>query len=186
MPWTPIRPPISVVMKRLNRKALAAGTLTFAMVASLLADSVPDPQCPPVTAAPASFFQLVRERDREAARQFYKKHLDIKGMPVAASAEVADQALQRAYEIVTHILAGRPDVFQAMVSNGMYLIIIGKDQVYTDMPEYRNHPNPAYQNERVAGHGRQADQLRRGEPALPAGRPLRRREHRRPRILPHH
>jgi alpha-glucosidase len=140
-------------MKRVNRKALAAGTLTFAMVASLLADYVPDPQCPPVTAPPASFFQLVRERDREAARQFYKKHLDIKGMPVAASAEVADQALQRAYEIVTHILAGRPDVFQAMVSNGMYLIIIGKDQVYTDMPEYRNHPNPAYQNERVRGTG---------------------------------
>jgi hypothetical protein len=30
-----------------------------------------------------------------------------------------------------------------MVKNKMYLIIIGKDQVYTDMPEYRNHPNPA-------------------------------------------
>ncbi len=35
----------------------------------------------------------------------------------------------------------------------MYLIVIGKDQVYTDMPEYRHHPNPAYQNERVRGTG---------------------------------
>src|SRR5438046_10238898 len=35
----------------------------------------------------------------------------------------------------------------------MYLINIGKDQVYTDMPEYRNHPNPAYQNDRVRGTG---------------------------------
>src|SRR5438046_8983101 len=35
----------------------------------------------------------------------------------------------------------------------MYLINIGKDQVYTDMPEYRNHPNPGYQNERVRGTG---------------------------------
>src|SRR6185436_18037684 len=26
-------------------------------------------------------------------------------------------------------------------------------RVYTDMPEYRNHPNPAYQNERVRGTG---------------------------------
>jgi hypothetical protein len=51
------------------------------------------------------------------------------------------------------MLAGRPDILAAMVSNGMYLIIIGKDQVYTDMPEYRNHPNPAYQNERVRGTG---------------------------------
>jgi len=40
-----------------------------------------------------------------------------------------------------------------MIDSGMYLIIIGKDQVYTDMPEYRNHPNPAYQNERVSGTG---------------------------------
>jgi alpha-glucosidase len=106
-----------------------------------------------VTAPPDSFFQLVREPDRDAARQFYKKCLDVKGMPVAASAEVSDQALQRTWHIVTHMLAGRPDIIHAMVTNGMYLIIIGKDQVYTDMPEYRNHPNPAYQNERVRGTG---------------------------------
>src|SRR6266404_8287544 len=110
-------------------------------------------QCPPVTSPPDSFFQLVRERDRDVARQFYKKYIDVKGMPVAASAEVSDVALQRTYDLVTHLLAGRPDIIRAMVSNGMYLIIIGKDQVYTDMPEYRNHPNPAYQNERVRGTG---------------------------------
>ena len=63
-------------------------------------------------------------------------------MPVVAAVEVDDLALQRAWSIVTHMLAGRPDVVEAMVKNRMYLIIIGKDQVYTDMPEYRNHPNP--------------------------------------------
>jgi hypothetical protein len=108
---------------------------------------------PSVSSPPDSFFQIVAERDRDAARAFYKKYIDVKGMPVVAAAEVADQALQRTYWIVTHLLAGRPDVLQAMVSNRMYLIIIGKDQVYTDMPEYRNHPNPAYQNERVRGTG---------------------------------
>src|SRR5258708_5392127 len=90
---------------------------------------------------------------REAARGFYRKYLDIQGMPVASSGAVADEALQRTYDLVTHLLTGRPDVIQAMVSNGMYLIIIGKEQVYTDMPEYRNHPNPVYQNERVRGTG---------------------------------
>jgi hypothetical protein len=35
----------------------------------------------------------------------------------------------------------------------MYLIIIGKDQLYTDMPEYRNARNPDYLNERVRGTG---------------------------------
>jgi alpha-glucosidase len=127
--------------------------LLLALPASTLAQYVLDPRCPPVSSPPDSFFQLVRERDREVARPFYKKYLDVKGMPVVASAEVADAALQRTYEIVTHLLGGRPDVIQAMVTNGMYLIIIGKEQVYTDMPEYRNNPNPAYQNERVRGTG---------------------------------
>jgi len=108
---------------------------------------------PAVTTPPESFFSLVRERDREVARGFYKKHIDIKSLPVAASGEVADLALQRTYEIVTHMLAGRPDVLQAMVERGMYLIIIGADQVYTDMPEYRNSRNPDFQNERVRGTG---------------------------------
>src|SRR5687767_10752043 len=108
---------------------------------------------PPVTAPPETFFQIVAERDREVARRFYKKFIDVRGMPVVAAEVVADQALQRTYSIVTHMLAGRPDILAAMVSNRMYLIIIGKDQVYTDMPEYRNHPNPAYQNERVRGTG---------------------------------
>ena len=102
---------------------------------------------------PESFFALVDSRDRDAARSFYKKYVDVDGMPVVAAAEVADMALTRTCSIVNHMLAGRPDVVRAMVKNGMYLIVIGKDQVYTDMPEYRHHPNPAYQNERVRGTG---------------------------------
>jgi hypothetical protein len=108
---------------------------------------------PEVTRPPDSFFEKVRERDRDVARQFYKKHIDIKGMPVAAAHEVADLALQRTYEIVTHMLAGRPDLLKAMVDRGMYLVIIGKDQVYTDLPENRNARNPDYLNERVRGTG---------------------------------
>jgi hypothetical protein len=108
---------------------------------------------PPVTAPPESVFTKFREGDREVARQFYKKYLDADGIPVLASAEVADQALERTYEIVTHLLAGRPDIREAMVKNGTRLIIIGKDQVYTDMPEYRNAQNPEYLNERVRGTG---------------------------------
>jgi hypothetical protein len=108
---------------------------------------------PPVIAPPESFFERVRENNRDAARRFYRKYADVRGMPVVASAEVADLALQRTYEIVTHMLAGRPDILKAMVDQGMYLIVIGRDQVYTDMPEYRNARNPAYLNERVRGTG---------------------------------
>jgi hypothetical protein len=111
------------------------------------------PTPPPVTAPPDTLFERFRPGDRDVARKFYKKYIDVKGMAVIAAAEVADEALQRTYDIVTHMLAGRPDILDAMVQNGTRLIIIGKDQVYTDMPEYRNHPNPAYQNERVRGTG---------------------------------
>jgi hypothetical protein len=108
---------------------------------------------PAVIAPPELFFEKVRERDRDVARTFYKKYLDVKGLPVVASAEVADEALQRTYDIVTHLLAGRPDILEAMVKHGTRLIVIGKDQVYTDMPEYRNSRNAQYQNERVRGTG---------------------------------
>ena len=108
---------------------------------------------PAVAAVPDAVFERFREGDRDAARRFYRKHIDVKGLAVLASGEVADEALQRTYWIVTHMLAGRPDILEAMGNAGTRLIIIGKDQVYTDMPEYRNHPNPAYQNERVRGTG---------------------------------
>jgi hypothetical protein len=106
-----------------------------------------------VTTPPPAFFQLVPAQHRERAQSFYQKYLDVSGLPVVASSEIADAALQRTHLIVTHLLAGRPDVLARMVENKMYLIIIGKDQVYTDMPEYSDHPNPAYQNERVRGTG---------------------------------
>jgi hypothetical protein len=106
-----------------------------------------------VGSPPDAFFELVSPRHREAARKFYKKHLSVNGLPVAAAEVVDDRALVQTSSIVTHMLAGRPDVLAKMVENGMYLIIIGKDQVYTDMPEYSGHPNPAYQNERVRGTG---------------------------------
>lgn len=108
---------------------------------------------PPVTAPPESFFQAFPQGDREAARKFYKKHVELKGVSVAASGEVADAALERTYYIVSHILAGRPDVLRAMAAQGTRLIIIGKDQLYTDMPEYRNEANPSYLNERDRGTG---------------------------------
>ncbi|HEV3164968.1 MAG TPA: hypothetical protein VGZ22_13140, partial [Isosphaeraceae bacterium] len=142
-------------MKRMVLLRLAAALLTGVVLSSVSsAQQSPVVQgVPPVTAPPESVFEKFEDSDRDVARLFYKKYIDVKGMAVIASAEVADEALQRTYDIVTHLLAGRPDILEAMVKNGTRLIIIGKDQVYTDMPEYRNHPNPAYQNERVRGTG---------------------------------
>jgi alpha-glucosidase len=110
-------------------------------------------QTPRVTMPPESFFAGFRERDREPARRFYQKHVDLKGLHIAAAGVVDDAALQRTHFLVSHLLAGRPDILETMATFGTRLIVIGKDQVYTDMPEYRNAPNPAYLNERVRGTG---------------------------------
>ena len=111
------------------------------------------PAQPKVGDVPDAVFERYKKDDRDLARRFYKKHLDVNGVAVLAAGEVADEALTRTHHIVTHVLAGRPDVLQVMAKNGTRLIVIGKDQVYTDMPEYRNNPNPPYMNERVRGTG---------------------------------
>src|SRR5262245_25731219 len=90
---------------------------TLLMLLLIGAPAVTAAEPPPVIAPPDSFFAMVRDRDRDAARSFYKKYIDVGGMPVVAAAEVADQALQRTHQIVTHLLAGRPDVIRAMVDN---------------------------------------------------------------------
>jgi len=139
---------------RLIQQIVIVTTLAiFSCSMSAYAQSATTTDYPAVTAPPATVFELMREGDRDVARQFYKKYISVRGLPVLASGEVADLALQRTYEIVTHMLAGRPDILKAMTESGIYLIIIGKDQVYTDMPEYRNNPNPDYINERVRGTG---------------------------------
>lgn len=122
----------------------------FSVVPSVLGQGTKTPK---VTPPPEAFFERFKDGDRTVARAFYKKHIDANGLSIAAAGVVADEALERTYEIVTHMLAGRPDIFGAMQKRGTRLIVMGKEQVYTDMPEYRNHPNPKYQNERVRGTG---------------------------------
>ncbi len=141
----------TVKMKPAKPMTAAAMCAVLILVASAPVRSATNTNDPEVTAPPDSVFQMVGERHRDAARAFYQKHVDINGVPVVAAAEVADLALQRAYEIVSHMLAGRPDVLKALADSGMYLVIIGKDQVYTDLPEHRNAANPDYLNERVRG-----------------------------------
>jgi hypothetical protein len=146
-----------IVMNKFSKPIIAAAALAFLALGCRTSPEHPqsarDKEVPQVTAPPESYFAKIPERDRAVARQFYKKYIEIEGVPLSASVEVSDAALQRDYYIVTHMLAGRPDILRTMATNGTRLIIIGKDQKYTDMPEYRNARNPAYLNERVRGTG---------------------------------
>jgi hypothetical protein len=69
---------------------------------------------------------------------FYGKYLDATGVPVLGSAKVQDAALVKACIIVVRMLSKRDDVRQAMVAARMRAAVLARDEVTTDIPEYRD------------------------------------------------
>jgi alpha-glucosidase len=84
---------------------------------------------------------------------FYKKHLDCGGIPIVSSERVADAALVRAGELISRMLADRPDLRAAMIESGVRFVIIGANEETTDVPEYSHMEPKAYVNERSRGFG---------------------------------
>jgi hypothetical protein len=84
---------------------------------------------------------------------FYRKHADVCGLPILASAKVEDRALQVAADIVSNMLADRPDVRKKLVEGRVRVGIIGRDEQTTDMPEYSDLGDKEYWNKRARGLG---------------------------------
>jgi hypothetical protein len=74
----------------------------------------------------------------DAADGFYQKYCDANGQPVLAPAEVPDRAVEwiryQALEMVKRL----PDTVQAMIGNGSRIVVKGRAQTLTDIPEYRD------------------------------------------------
>ena len=75
-------------------------------------------------------------------KNFFSKRLDFHGIPIKAHKVVADEALYAAYErlalMFTNLLTKQPIVLSNLVAAGAALHIIGRDQVTTDLPEWRH------------------------------------------------
>lgn len=75
-------------------------------------------------------------------KDFFSKQLDFHGIPIKAHQVVADEALVAAYDrlswLFTNLLAAQPAVIANLVAAGAELHIIGRDQVTTDLPEWRH------------------------------------------------
>ena len=88
---------------------------------------------------------------------FYKKYIETEGLYVTSSAKVSDEALLKACDIISLMLAKRPDVKAHMVKKGCHAMIIGKDEATCDLPEFAhicNSPDSiAYWNWRARGFG---------------------------------
>lgn len=70
-------------------------------------------------------------------KDFFSKELSFHGIPIKAHQVVADEALYAAYDRLSRLLANLPVVVTNLVAAKVELHIIGKDQVTTDLPEWR-------------------------------------------------
>lgn len=68
---------------------------------------------------------------------FFAKRLDYEGIPIKAPTNVVDQALFAARERLSMMLSNLPSVRARLHAVGAELHIIGRDQVTTDLPEWR-------------------------------------------------
>lgn len=95
-------------------------------------------------------------------KEFFSKRLDFHGIPIKAHKVVADEALYAAYGrlslLFSNLLIHQPMVISNLVMAGAELHIIGRDQVTTDLPEWRHDKGKPLKEY----HGLTRDQRTRG------------------------
>jgi len=126
------------IRRRLRRQRTSkpAGLAALAAIATLggcdagttkiIGADYPAPSCDVVAAPPAG------------VDVFYQRYRDAAGIPVLSSAAVADTAVRSACVVVVRMLSAREDVRQAMIAQQMRVGLIGRNELTTTLPEYRN------------------------------------------------
>lgn len=71
-------------------------------------------------------------------QEFFSKEVDFHGIPIKAHAVVCDEAMFEAYNRLNRMLQHLPTILTNLVAAKVELHIIGKDQVTTDLPEWRH------------------------------------------------
>ena len=105
-------------------------------------DNIPDPIPPP--AVVRDFFGL---------DPFYEQWINVRGLPVIASARVNPYALKEAAWLILKMIGHRPDVLRALVEKRSRIPVIGHTEMLTEIPEYSHlHPN-FYWDRRARGLG---------------------------------
>ncbi len=89
--------------------------------------------------------EVVRTAPR--LQDFYAKLLDCGGIPVRSSINVDDQALQLACGKIDLLLHDLPQVRQVLAARGAELHIVGRNEVTSDLPEFRSQRGVVYADE---------------------------------------
>ena len=67
---------------------------------------------------------------------FYRKHIDLDGLPIVSSEKVPDAALIEAWRIGKEMLRNLPEARAAMIRNKVRIAIMSKDEQTLDIPEH--------------------------------------------------
>ena len=80
---------------------------------------------------------------------FYRKYVDAQGIPITSSGRVPDAALLIARDLVTYMLANRPDLRKQLVRSGARVGVMAIDEMTTDLPEQRDWKKPDISDARL-------------------------------------
>jgi hypothetical protein len=84
---------------------------------------------------------------------FYRKYLDVGGLPVVGSADVSDFALREAAWIIRRMLDGHEEILQALAANRVRVAVMAWNEFTTDVPEHSHLEPKAYWDRRARGLG---------------------------------
>jgi hypothetical protein len=90
----------------------------------------------------------------DSLNKFYKKHIDADGIPIVSSEKVSNEALYVARGIVKYMLEQRPDIRDYLISIKFYVIVMGKSEMVTDLPEYSGMAKPLKNDGRLTDNER--------------------------------
>jgi hypothetical protein len=120
---------------------------------ALLAGALAAEQPLGVTPVPA------RIREQFKLSPYYKKYLDVGGMPIVASDKVSNFALWEARFLVEQMIAHRPSLLAAIAKNHVRLAIMAPSEFTTDIPEHSDLTPKDYWDRRARGVGARAPRL---------------------------
>ena len=84
---------------------------------------------------------------------FYRKHVDVDGFPVLASAKASDFALLEAAYLIDRLLAHRPEIREALIASKTRFAVMAADELTTDIPEHSDLRPKQYWDRRARGLG---------------------------------
>jgi alpha-glucosidase len=124
------------------RKALPVLFVVSIALASPTAGARPQV---PVTAPPAKVVKSF------CLDPFYKKHVDVDGLPILGSDKVSDEAMREAYYIVYQMVQTNEEVWNALIWMKIRVAVMAPSEKTTDIPEHATLDPKCWNDKRGLG-----------------------------------